>query len=146
MTRTQGDTTPQDSVVLDPNSMRKATESPAPVRIHGGRYGDQSLRKAQVLSTANRQTGKRCGACRLSRQHSRPPAPLQSYRSQSGAAVVYVREALTTFFDPYSQASSNIYQFIAETAWHSASPPGPAPSTLFPDCLPADHDSGEQHE
>ena len=28
----------------------------------------------------------------------------------SGAAVVYVREALTTFFDPYSQASSNTYQ------------------------------------
>ena len=34
---------------------------------------------------------------------------------QSGAAVVYVREALTTFFDPYSQASSNIYQYIAES-------------------------------
>jgi hypothetical protein len=33
----------------------------------------------------------------------------------SGAAVVYVREALTTFSDPYSQASSNIYQYIAET-------------------------------
>jgi Phage capsid family len=33
----------------------------------------------------------------------------------SGAAVVYVREALTTFFDPYSQAASNVYQFIAET-------------------------------
>jgi hypothetical protein len=34
---------------------------------------------------------------------------------QSGAAVVYVREALTTFFDPYSHAASNIYQFISET-------------------------------
>lgn len=34
---------------------------------------------------------------------------------QSGAAVVYIREALTTFYDPYSQAASNIYQFIAET-------------------------------
>jgi hypothetical protein len=34
---------------------------------------------------------------------------------KNGAAVVYVREALTTFFDPYSQAASNIYQFIAET-------------------------------
>jgi HK97 family phage major capsid protein len=33
----------------------------------------------------------------------------------SGAAVVYVREALTTFFDPYSQAASNIYQFISES-------------------------------
>lgn len=33
----------------------------------------------------------------------------------SGAAVVYVREALTTFFDPYSQAASNIYQLISET-------------------------------
>ena len=33
---------------------------------------------------------------------------------QTGAAVVYVREALTTFFDPYSQASSNVYQYISE--------------------------------
>jgi hypothetical protein len=29
--------------------------------------------------------------------------------------VVYVREALTTFFDPYSQIANNIYQFVAET-------------------------------
>ena len=41
---------------------------------------------------------------------------------QSGAAVVYVREALTTFFDPYSQASSNIYQYIAETRLALATP------------------------
>jgi Phage capsid family len=41
---------------------------------------------------------------------------------QSGAAVVYVREALTTFFDPYSQAASNIYQFIAETRLVLATP------------------------
>ena len=41
---------------------------------------------------------------------------------QSGAAVVYVREALTTFFDPYSQASSNVYQYIAETRLALASP------------------------
>ncbi len=34
---------------------------------------------------------------------------------QSGAAGVYVREALTTFFDPYSQASSNVYQYISES-------------------------------
>ena len=34
---------------------------------------------------------------------------------QSGAAVVYVREALTTFFDPYSQIANNIYQYVAET-------------------------------
>jgi hypothetical protein len=40
----------------------------------------------------------------------------------SGAAVVYVREALTTFFDPYSQASSNIYQYIAETRLALACP------------------------
>jgi HK97 family phage major capsid protein len=40
----------------------------------------------------------------------------------SGAAVVYVREALTTFFDPYSQASSNIYQFISETRLALATP------------------------
>jgi hypothetical protein len=33
----------------------------------------------------------------------------------SGAAIVYVREALTTFFDPYSQAASNIHQYIAES-------------------------------
>jgi hypothetical protein len=32
----------------------------------------------------------------------------------SGAAIVYVRETLTTFFDPYSQAANNIYQYIAE--------------------------------
>ena len=40
----------------------------------------------------------------------------------SGAAVVYVREALTTFFDPFSQAASNIYQFIAETRIALATP------------------------
>ncbi len=40
----------------------------------------------------------------------------------SGAAVVYVREALTTFFEPYSQASSNIYQYIAETRIALATP------------------------
>ncbi len=34
---------------------------------------------------------------------------------QSGAAVVYVREALTTFFDPFSQIANNIYQYVAET-------------------------------
>ena len=34
---------------------------------------------------------------------------------QNGAAVVYVREALVTFFDPYSQIANNIYQFVAET-------------------------------
>jgi hypothetical protein len=44
---------------------------------------------------------------------------------QSGAAVVYVREALTTFFDPYSQASSNIYQYkhhpeLSFLAWNRA--------------------------
>jgi HK97 family phage major capsid protein len=33
---------------------------------------------------------------------------------KSGAAVVYVREALTTFFDPYSQSASNIYRYISE--------------------------------
>jgi hypothetical protein len=40
----------------------------------------------------------------------------------SGAAVVYVRESLTTFFDPYGQAASNIYQFIAETRLALATP------------------------
>lgn len=40
----------------------------------------------------------------------------------SGAAVVYVREALTTFFDPYSQASTNVYQYIAETRLALATP------------------------
>jgi hypothetical protein len=41
---------------------------------------------------------------------------------RSGAAVVYVREALTTFFDPYSQASSNVYQYISECRLALASP------------------------
>jgi hypothetical protein len=40
----------------------------------------------------------------------------------SGAAVVYVREALTTFCDPYSQASSNIYQYVAESRLALATP------------------------
>jgi hypothetical protein len=40
----------------------------------------------------------------------------------SGAAVVYVREALTTFFDPYSQIANNIYQFVAETRIVLATP------------------------
>ncbi|HEY2402443.1 MAG TPA: phage major capsid protein [Steroidobacteraceae bacterium] len=34
---------------------------------------------------------------------------------KSGAAVVYVREALTSFYDPYSQSANNIYRYIAET-------------------------------
>jgi HK97 family phage major capsid protein len=40
----------------------------------------------------------------------------------SGAALVYVREGLTTFFDPYSQSSSNIYVYIAETRLALATP------------------------
>lgn len=32
----------------------------------------------------------------------------------SGAAVVYVRETLSTFFNPYSQIANNIYQFVGE--------------------------------
>jgi hypothetical protein len=38
------------------------------------------------------------------------------------SAVVYVREALTTFFDPFSQASSSIYQYIAATRLALATP------------------------
>ena len=41
---------------------------------------------------------------------------------QSGAAVVYVRESLVTFFDPYSQIANNIYQFVAETRICLATP------------------------
>jgi hypothetical protein len=41
---------------------------------------------------------------------------------QSGAAVVYVREALTTFYDPYTFSSTNVYQFIAETRLALATP------------------------
>lgn len=41
---------------------------------------------------------------------------------QSGAAVVYIREALTTFFDPYSQIANNIYQYVAETRVALATP------------------------
>jgi hypothetical protein len=33
---------------------------------------------------------------------------------QSGAGVIYLREPLSTFFDPYSLASQNTYQYIAE--------------------------------
>lgn len=40
----------------------------------------------------------------------------------SGAAVVYIREALTTFFDPYSQIANNIYQYVAETRIALATP------------------------
>jgi HK97 family phage major capsid protein len=41
---------------------------------------------------------------------------------QSGASLVYVRESLTTFFDPYSQIANNIYQFVAETRIALATP------------------------
>ncbi|MEE2855640.1 MAG: phage major capsid protein [Actinomycetota bacterium] len=41
---------------------------------------------------------------------------------QSGAAVIYLREAANVFFDPYSMASSNTYQFIAETRLALATP------------------------
>ena len=58
--------------------------------------------------------------CVQTTQQSAGTAALLSV--QSGAAVVYVREALTTFFDPYSQAASNIYQFIAETRLVLATP------------------------
>jgi hypothetical protein len=40
----------------------------------------------------------------------------------SGAAVVYVRESMSVFFDPYSQASSNIYQYISEARLCLATP------------------------
>jgi hypothetical protein len=40
----------------------------------------------------------------------------------SGAAVVYIREALVTFFDPYSQISNNIYQYVAESRLALATP------------------------
>jgi HK97 family phage major capsid protein len=46
-------------------------------------------------------------------QQSAGSAAVLSVRS--GAAVVYVREALTTFFDPYSQSATNIYRYISET-------------------------------
>ena len=41
---------------------------------------------------------------------------------QNSAAVVYVRETLTTFYDPYSQATSNLYRFIAECRFALATP------------------------
>jgi hypothetical protein len=41
---------------------------------------------------------------------------------QSGAAVIYVREGLTTFYDPYTFSSTNVYQFIAETRLALATP------------------------
>ena len=41
---------------------------------------------------------------------------------KSGAAVVYVREALMTFFDPYNEAPSNIYQYVAESRLVLATP------------------------
>jgi HK97 family phage major capsid protein len=41
---------------------------------------------------------------------------------QSGAAVLYIREGLTTFVDPYSLASTNVTQYIAETRIALASP------------------------
>jgi HK97 family phage major capsid protein len=41
---------------------------------------------------------------------------------QNGAAVIYVRESLTTFFDMYSQAASNLFQFIAECRLALATP------------------------
>ena len=47
---------------------------------------------------------------------------------QYGAAVVYIRENLVTFFDPYSQIASNIYQYVAETRIALAAP-APAQST-----------------
>jgi hypothetical protein len=49
-------------------------------------------------------------------------APSRYLLVASGAAVVYVREALTTFFEPYSQAASNIFQFISETRLALATP------------------------
>jgi HK97 family phage major capsid protein len=33
---------------------------------------------------------------------------------RGGAGVVYIREPLSTFFDPYSLAAQNTYQYIAE--------------------------------
>jgi len=41
---------------------------------------------------------------------------------QSDAAVVYVREPVSTFYDPYSLASTNVFQFIAETRLCLATP------------------------
>lgn len=41
---------------------------------------------------------------------------------QNGAAVNYVRNPLVTFYDPYSEAASNIYRFIAEIRFALATP------------------------
>jgi HK97 family phage major capsid protein len=48
---------------------------------------------------------------------------------QSGSTVIYLREALSVFFDPYSLASSNTYQYIAETRLALATP---RPSAICP--------------
>ena len=41
---------------------------------------------------------------------------------QSGAAVVYIRESMSVMFDPYSMASTNTYQYIAESRLALATP------------------------
>ena len=47
---------------------------------------------------------------------------------QSGAAVVYIREALTTFFDPYSQAASTSTSSSLRTRLCLATP---RPSAIY---------------
>jgi hypothetical protein len=58
--------------------------------------------------------------CVQSTQQSAGSAAVLSVKS--GAAVVYVRESMNVFTDPYSQASSNITQFIAESRLALATP------------------------
>lgn len=84
------------------------------------RYQLDLLQGAGAISGTNEEETIFGVPCTQTTQQAAGTAAVLSV--QSGAAVLYVREALTTFFDPYSQASSNIYQYIAETRIALATP------------------------
>jgi Phage capsid family len=83
------------------------------LRDDNHRFQLDLLQGAGAISGTNEQEKLWGVPCVQTTQQSAGTAAVLSV--QSGAAVVYIREALSTFFDPYSQAASNIYQFIAET-------------------------------
>jgi len=84
------------------------------------RYQLELLQGAGALNQTSEQETLWGVTCVQTTQQAAGTAAVLSVAS--GAAVVYVREALTTFYDPYSQAANNIHQYIAETRIALATP------------------------
>ena len=127
-----------DLIFIGPGNAGRDTTTPR--RQQTVAVGADRRRRA---SSTKPPTPKPSGAARSSNPRNRLPVRPPCCRCNSGAAVVYVSEGLTTFFDPYSQASTNVYQYIAETRIALARR-DLAPSTSSPGYPP--HDRGEDRQ